>query len=104
MNIEKRLQTIETKAAAIPRTLAQLLREFETLPESQHRKWYTELSDIELQVLTDEYQRQAAAGELPNYDWTALSDDELSAIVDGDMTPLETCPLLPSSNQPERAL
>ena len=59
-------------------------------------------SDIELQLLTDEYQREVAAGRQPNYDWTALSDDELSAIVDGDMTPLETCPLLPSSNQPAR--
>jgi hypothetical protein len=97
----QRLKALEKATAHLPRTLEQLLREMEALPGAQHRAWLASISEAELTLLTDEYARQRKAEGLPDYDWDKLTNEELERVLNGDLTPLETCPFVTTNTQLE---
>jgi hypothetical protein len=99
----QRLRALEKATAHLPRTLEQLTRTLDAMPESEHQPWLATISDAELTLLTDEYARQRKAAGIPDYDWDKLSNEEVERVLNGDLTPLETCPFLTADNQPQRA-
>jgi hypothetical protein len=99
--MNQRLKALEKQAAHLPRTLEQLMREVDAMPLTAQRAWLTTLSEAELKCLTAEYDRQRKAEGLPDYDWSKLSAAEIDRILDGDLTPLETCPFVTTDTQLE---
>ena len=93
MAINQRLMTLERQAAQLPRSVDELQREWERQPAKGRLAWLELLTEAESDNLHAEWRLQYKAAGLPDYDMSALTDAELERIVEGDETPLETCPL-----------
>lgn len=96
--MNQRLQALEHASAHLPRSLETLLREAEALPAKAHRAWLSSLNAAELKSICRHHDQMRRAEGLPLYDFGKLTSAERERILDGDFTPLETCPEIPGSN------
>lgn len=87
MQIDRRLFQLESKVALLPRTGADLLREYQTTPAAQQEAWLTTLTDAEVDLLCDELalvgRAEAEAEGKPYIDFHQLTNDELLKIIEG---------------------